>query len=100
MSSLHFSEDKHYSEPEIIPPRRRGGKDLFWPRDIMEERGTQRIYITRISPFGFLPLVLVSALISISVFVFLFGFLLLLIPAAGIILTAFIVANLLRSVSG
>jgi hypothetical protein len=86
---------KHYSEPEIIPPG--SGDDYpFWPQEIIEERGARRIYITKVGPLGVLSFWLLAGLISVAAILFFFGFLFILIPIAGIVLAAAIVANFLR----
>ena len=95
MTGRRLPPDKHYSEPEIIPPGREI-EDDFAPREIFEERSRHRIYVTRIGPLSFLPFALLTGLISIVVLLFLFGFLLILIPVAGIVLAAIIIGNFLR----
>jgi hypothetical protein len=89
-------DEQHYSEPEILPPSR---ESEAWGGRSVEERGTHRIYVTRVGPFGLLPFMLLGGIISIALLVFLFGFLLILIPVAGVVLAAAIVASLLRGPS-
>jgi hypothetical protein len=103
MTNDQSPPDKHYSDPEIIPPGRNGdglgGEDVFWPREFTDVRRTHRIYITRISPLRFLPFALVSGLISIVVLLLMFGFFIFLIPVAGIVLAGALIANFLRGPS-
>jgi hypothetical protein len=101
MSNDRAPPDRHYSDPEIIPPDRAHGRgeDAFWPREITQERRTHRIYIARISPLRFLPFALLSGLISIVVLLFMFGFFILLLPVAGIVLAGALIANFLRGPS-
>lgn len=98
MTDRRSPPDKHYSDPEIIPPGH-SDHDPLWPQDSIEQRGRHRIYVTRVSPLGFLPFALLSGLVAIAVLVFLFGFFLILIPVAGLVLAAAIIANLLRGSS-
>ena len=91
------SDEEHRSEPEIIPPGRADGSDresTFWVRDV--ERGSHRIYVTKIRPFGFLPFFLLGGIFLIALFIFVLGAFLILIPVAGVILAAAIITGLLR----
>jgi hypothetical protein len=100
MTGQRFPPDeRHYSEPKIIPPRRADGSEPetpFWGQGTVEEHGIHRIYVTRVGPFGLLPLVLLGSVISIALLVFLFGFLLILIPVAGLVIAATIIGTFLR----
>ena len=73
------------SEPEIIPPGH-------------AERGTERVrvYIAKPGPLGAILLTLVVGLLSAVVMVLLFGALLIALPAVVLLVTAAIVAGLLR----
>jgi uncharacterized membrane protein YjjP (DUF1212 family) len=73
------------SEPEIIPPGH-------------AERGTERVrvYIAKPGPLGAILLTLVVGLLSAVVMVLLFGALLIALPAVVLIVTAAIVAGILR----
>ena len=80
--------DEPRSEPEIIPPghakrgptRARGG----------------RVYIAKFGPLGTILLTLVVGLLSAVLMVLLFGALLVALPAVVLIVTAAIVAGILR----
>ena len=100
MPDKRLSEDERsYPEPEIIPPGEgdiRTPQDEIWDRGRFEERGIHRIYVTRVGPFGFLPLALLGSVLTLLLFAFLFGFLLILLPVAGLILAVALVGNFLR----
>jgi hypothetical protein len=91
-------DEEHRSEPEIIPPGRRDygtePKSAFLVRDV--ERGSHRIYVTKIRPFGLLPFVLLGGIILIALLIFVLGAFLILILMADIVLAAAIIAGLLR----
>ena len=89
--------EEHRSEPEIIPPGRADRSEpasTFWVRDV--ERGSHRIYVTKIGRFGLLPYFLLGGIILIALLIFVLGAFLILIPVAGVVLAAAIVAGLLR----
>ena len=90
-------DQEHRSEPEIIPPGRADGiepEGAFWARDV--ERGSHRIYVTKIGRFGLLPFFLLGGSILIALLIFVLGAFLILIPVAGIVIAAAIIAGLLR----
>jgi hypothetical protein len=90
-------DEEHYSEPEIIPPRRAGGgqpESAFWLREV--ERGSDHIYVTKIGRFGLLPFFLLGGLISIVLLIFVVSAFLILIPLAGVLIGGAIIAGLLR----
>jgi hypothetical protein len=90
-------DEEHYSEPEIIPPRRSVGSETestFWAREV--EDGSHRIYVTKIGQFGLLPFFLLGGIISIALLFVVVGAFLILIPVAGAVLAAAIIAGLLR----
>jgi hypothetical protein len=89
--------EEHRSEPEIIPPTRTGGSEpdsTFWAREV--ERGSHRIYVTKIGRFGLLPFFLLGGIISIALLIFALSAFLILIPVAGVVLAVAIIAGLLR----
>lgn len=91
------TDEEHRSEPEIIPPGRAGGSDpesTFWMRDV--ERGSHRVYVTKIGRFSLLPFFLLGGIILIALLIFVLGAFLIMIPVAGVVLAAAIVAGLLR----
>lgn len=87
-------------EPEIIPPgqaERRTLDNTRRTRVLVDERGEQRIYVTKIGPLGLLPFALLFGLVSAALFIFFIGAFLILIPVLGIVVAAAIIAGLLRS---
>jgi TM2 domain-containing membrane protein YozV len=89
--------EEHRSEPEIIPPGRAASSErenTFWVREV--ERGSHRIYVTKIGRFGILPYLLLGGIILIALLIFVLSAFLILIPVAGIVLAAAIIAGLLR----
>ncbi|MGI8567917.1 MAG: hypothetical protein ACR2KT_01925 [Methylocella sp.] len=92
-----IDHEEHRSEPEVIPPGRADGSELestFWAREV--ERGSHRIYVTKIGRFGLLPFFLLGGIILIALLIFVVGAFLILIPVAGVVLAAAIIAGLLR----
>ncbi|HET6378385.1 MAG TPA: hypothetical protein VFG05_08800 [Methylocella sp.] len=90
---------KHYEDPEIIPPGSEPPKESRGPIILggsADERSYRRVYLTRISPLGLLPFMLLGCLAAIALFVFLFSFFLFLIPMAGFVLAAAVLAGVLR----
>jgi hypothetical protein len=88
-------DEEHRSEPEIILPGRADGSEPESTlRDV--ERGNHRIYVTKIGRFGLLPFFLLGGTILIALLVFVLGAFLILIPVAGAVLAAAIIAGLLR----
>lgn len=85
-------------EPEIIPPDRdaRGRSPDLPPYGFRETRGTQRIYIRRIGPFGFVLMMLVVALLALAMLVVLIGTALIWIPVVVILVVAAALGRLLR----
>lgn len=90
---------KHYEDPEILPPGHEPPEESRGPLFMggsADERSFRRVYVTRIGPLGLLPFVLLGGLAAIALFVFLFSFFLFLIPIAGIVLAAAVLAGVLR----
>ena len=88
---------KHFTEPEIIPPSaeaRLRGSDAIWTS--VNERGTQRIYITRLGPFSLVLLVLGISLLAALVLVLVIGTFLIWIFLVALLVTATIIFALLR----
>jgi hypothetical protein len=78
-------------EPEIIPPDRSGRSDRpqsrtqpsWGPYGSTQARGTQRIYVSRIGPFGFAALMLVFAALVAAIFLVIIGAVLIWIPVVA-----------------
>jgi hypothetical protein len=96
MINRHFPPDEQHSEQIIPSGSAYGGEPetTFWRREV--ERGSHRIYVTKIGPFGLLPFFLLGGIISIALLIFVLGAFLVLIPVAGFVLAAGIIAGLLR----
>jgi hypothetical protein len=89
-------DEEHRWEPEIIPPAHADGSEpenALWVREV--ERGKHHIYVTKIG-FGLLPFLLLAGLVSIALLIFVVGAFLILIPLAGVVIAAAIIAGLLR----
>jgi hypothetical protein len=90
----------HHPEPEIIPPGQADGRardNGRWTRVYVDERGTHRIYVTRIGPLGLLPFALLFGFVSVALFIFFIGAFMILIPLLGMVAAAAIIAGLLRA---
>src|SRR5262249_30295072 len=78
-------------EPGIIPPgdvrSRRAGASFD---------GTQRVYVARVGPFGFVILALVIAALAMLLFLLVLGAFVILIPLAGLLLAVIIAVGLFR----
>jgi hypothetical protein len=79
------------SEPEIIPP-----DDANVTRRKRIDTGTGRIYVAKISPLGTILMVLIVGFLSALILVLLLGALLVWLPVVVLIVTAALVAGLLR----
>ena len=83
------------SEPEIIPPGQ-AERDTPRMRVFVDTHSTERVYIGKPSPLVVILLTLVVGLLSAVLMVLLFGALLVALPAVVLLVTAAIVAGLLR----
>lgn len=85
-------------EPEIIPPDR-GGRGADWGRSPWrgspygQTRGTRRIYVTRLGPFGIALLLLAIAAVVAIVLIAVLGAVLIWIPVVAVLI---VVAALFR----
>jgi hypothetical protein len=100
MINGRFPEDSEpRSEPEILPPGKTDRRELegrLRGRVSSDAYGFQRIYVSRIGPFGFLPLVLFGGLFTAALFVFVVSAFFILIPVAAFLLAGALFAGLLR----
>jgi|ERR1700723_3857854 hypothetical protein len=77
-------------EPEILPPDR-GGRRLDWTQPpwqtawSSQARGTHRVYVTRVGPFGFAALMLALALLAVVIFLTIVGAVLIWIPVVALV---------------
>jgi hypothetical protein len=88
-------------EPEIIPPdRSRPGSDwrqpVWRPYPSNDTRGTQRIYVTRIGPFGGAMLMLALAFLVAVFFLIIAGAVLIWIPLVALLVVVAAVSRFLR----
>jgi hypothetical protein len=87
-------------EPEILPPDRSGrtgrGGEGGWPPYGDGVRGTQRIYVGRIGPFGFALLMLAVGLFAAVLLLILIGTALIWIPVVAVLLIIAAISGLLR----
>jgi hypothetical protein len=92
-----MSHQQHSSEPEIIPPpagTRLRDRDAM--RISVNERGTRRIYVTRLGPFSLILLALGICLLAALVLVLAIGTFLIWIPVVALLVTATMISALLR----
>jgi hypothetical protein len=79
------------AEPEIIPPDRKSGRDWNSPWQRSQRPfgtdgawRTQRIFVMRPGPLGFIAVMLILGLIVAAIFIALIGTLLIWIPAVAL----------------
>ena len=86
-------------EPEIIPPGRRGPYDRGYggpPFGFTPMRGTQRIYVGRIGPFGFALILLIAGFLAAVLLLILIGAALIWIPVVAVLVVIAGLAGLFR----
>ena len=88
--------EKPRAEPEIIPPGDLDGRPMRDRYHFDVHGGSQRIYVTRLGPFGIVVLGLLIALIAAVIPIVLLGALLIWIPVAVLFVAAAVVSGLLR----
>ena len=94
MADQPSERERPRAEPEIIPP----GAPLRRPRDdFTGAQFTQRIYVTRLGPFGLILLALALGVIAVVLLVLLVGAVLFWIPVIGLLVAAAIFSGALRS---
>ncbi len=101
MPSSSNEPERPRVEPEILPPERNGGNGQSWPPPPYGYRqgtgGSQRIFITRISPFGFGLASLVIGLFAVVLLLLLISTALIWLPfIAAIVIVGAIVGFLRR----
>jgi len=87
------------AEPEIIPPERgRRVGEADWPPayGFTQMRGTQRVYVGRIGPLGFVLVMLIVGLLAAVLLLLLIGAALLWIPVVAVLVVVAAVSGLLR----
>ena len=87
-------------EPEIIPPSRFGTRDRGqgWPppNGFTQMRGTHRVYVSRIGPFGFALIMLIAGLFAAVLLLILIGAALIWIPVVAVLVVIAAVSGLIR----
>ncbi len=89
--------EEHFTEPEIIPPSagaRLRDSDAMWGS--LNERGTYRIYVTRLGRFSLVLLTLGIGLLAALVLALVIGAFLIWISLVALLVTATIIFALLR----
>jgi hypothetical protein len=86
-------------EPEIIPPERTGRQTAQDPprmRQFVDTRGTEYFYVARLRPLGVILVVLTTGILLAVMLIILLGAFLIWIPVVVLLVTAAIIAGLLR----
>jgi hypothetical protein len=87
-------------EPEIIPPDRSpnaGGQHGGWPPyGSRQSRGSQRIFVGRIGPFGFAIFLLAVGLFAALLLLLLIGAALIWIPVVAVLLVIAAISGVFR----
>jgi hypothetical protein len=96
----HVSDDRSAperprAEPEIIPPDRDRGRPA-WRSASPDIGGTQRIYVTRVGPFGGILLLLAVFVLAAVVLLAVLGALIIWIPIVGLIVLVAALSGFLR----
>jgi len=86
------------SEPEIIPPG--ANYDPSRMRGPFDQVFSQRVYVARMGPLGFIALALTVGAVIAVVLVLLLGAFLLWIPIVGLLVGAGLVAGVIRHFKG
>ena len=92
--------EKPRIEPEIIPPDRAGARPFANGSGWSHESGVHRIYVGRVGPFGIGLLMLGIGLFAAVAILLVLGVFLILIPVAGLLLAAAVIAGLARGYFG
>jgi hypothetical protein len=81
-------------EPEIIPP---GYPDARWrARMSADGRGTGRIYVAQVGPFGFAMAAITLAIVAALALLLVLGAFVILIPLAGLVLAVAVAFSMFR----
>lgn len=85
-------------EPEIIPPDHSRAWPPGWRShpDFYQVRGTHRIQVTRLGPFGIAIMLLAFAVLTAAILLALIGAVLLWLPVVALIVGALVAARLFR----
>jgi hypothetical protein len=101
MAKIPEQPERPRAEPEIIPPDRgrgpgQGGPAWPPPPYGFQGRGTHRVYVGKIGPFGFALVMLVIGLLAAVMLLILIGTALLWIPVIAVLVIVAAVSGLLR----
>jgi uncharacterized membrane protein len=88
--------DKPRSEPEIIPPGD-AARDFHRTRVFVETHDAERIYATRLGPFGFILVVLITGLLLAVLIALLLATLLIWLPLLVLFVAGTIAVKVLRT---
>jgi hypothetical protein len=83
-------------EPEIIPPDRTGRYSPWSPYGFTDARGSHRVFVTRMGPFGIALLLLAIAAVAMIVMIAVLGAVLIWIPIVAIVVIAGALLRALR----
>ena len=87
-------------EPEIIPPNHFGRRDREqgWPPPYgyTQTRGTQRVYVGRIGPFGFALIMLIAGFLVAVLLLILIGAALIWIPVVAVLAVIAAISGVFR----
>src|SRR4051812_1015131 len=83
------------TEPEIIPPNP-AERGVWPPQPDFSVRGTQRVYVTKVGPFGLILIGIVIAAVAALLLLLVVGAFLLWIPVVALLLAIGIFSGLLR----
>jgi hypothetical protein len=84
------------AEPEIIPPDRNPGRSAWRRSAFPDIGGTQRIYVTRVGPFGGILLLLALFVLVAVTLLIVLGALIVWIPIIGLIVLVAALSGFLR----
>jgi len=88
------------AEPEIIPPNHfgRSDRERDWPPayGYTRMRGTHRVYVGRIGPFGFALIMLIAGFLAAVLLLILIGAALIWIPVVAVVLVIAAISGLFR----
>jgi hypothetical protein len=87
--------DRPRSEPEIIPPG--ATHDPLGTRIFIDETTSQRIFVGKIGPLGFIAIALTLGVMFAIILVFLLGAFLLWIPIVGLLVAVGLIAAVVRN---
>jgi hypothetical protein len=91
--------EKPRSEPEIIPPDR-AGREPPRAQSFFETRGSERIYVARVGPFGVILTMLVAAIMFVVLLVLMLGAFLFWLPLLIFFIAGAVIAGFLKAYFG